>query len=85
MFANAFNIFIESIVTGPKYQIHIFAFGISHEGFQVDFGYNLKQIVFQIYSPSLVEDYIFNTIFGCKIDIIFVGWIVYPGFEIHIV
>ena len=83
MLHNILHITVESIKTCPQNNIHILRFGVRYDGWKIDFRDDFQQICFQVNSPTLIQNYIFDAMFGSEVDIIFISIVIDTGTEVH--
>ena len=79
MLHNILHITVESIKTCPQNNIHILRFGVRYDGWKIDFRDDFQQICFQVNSPTLIQNYIFDAMFGSEVDIIFISIVPLSG------
>jgi hypothetical protein len=79
------HVAVECIVTSPKDDTYVALSCISDELFEVDLGNNLHEVGLLVYCPTLVEDYILDTVATCEVDVCLVCSVVNTGVEIYAV
>ena len=85
MLHHLFHIPVECMVARPEDDSDILGFAIIHQFRNIDFWNNLHQVRSHIDRPTFIENHIFDAMFGSEVDIIFIGFSVDTGTEIHIV
>ena len=85
LFHHVLHITVESIITCPKDNFHIFRLGIRYDFFQIDLRDHLQQVGFQVDCPTFIQDHILDTMLGSEVDIIFIGIIIDTGTKINII
>ena len=85
MFADAFDVAVEGIVTSPENEPDVTFFAIAYKFGKVDFGNYLEQVGFFVDSPALVENHVFDAVLTGEVDISFISVVVDSGLEIDTV
>ena len=81
--AHILHIALKGLVASPKHDIHATVGSIFHKHRQVDFRHHLHQVGFLVHRPTLIENHVFNAVFGGEVDIILIGAIVHASGKIH--
>ena len=81
--ADILHIPVKCPITGPQDDADPFLLPVLDKSGHVYFGNYLKQISFLLYGPAMVENYIFNVVGCCEINVVFVGFSVYSCLEVN--
>ena len=81
--AHPLDVACKSLVAGPQHEVDPALAGIGHQLLKVDFGHHLHQVGLFVYSPSLIENHIFNAVAGRKVDVVAVGVVVNTSLEVN--
>ncbi len=79
---DVFEILAEGVVTCPEYDVHPFLLAIINDGLHVYLRDDVEQIVLALDRPALVENDIFQSVFGGEVDVVLIGFGVDSGPEI---
>ena len=85
MFEYTLNVFINCLVASPEDESHILGFRIGEEFLKIYLRHDLEEVRFLVDGPALVEDDVFDAVFGGEIDVVLISLVVDSRLEINAV